>query len=438
MAKFAGVKTGEVAAIERARGVGDMRLNLAATMASHPGPVILLEADAGVIQANEAAQELLPFLTDSAEGRALIASALSEGEARQKRLDLATLDGNGKHHFSLVVLPVTSGGNRHVLVLGWKTTAERNMLTALAQSRAMFRDLVNCSTDFAFETDREGRFRFISPRGALGFGAWELQGRAARELGADPPRASATDPADWPFESRRALDRAEAWVVRKDGAIACLEVSCLALWSSGGVFEGVRGVARDVTEARRRDAALREANARLEFLTRFDDLTGLLNRRTFVAELRPRLAHLARHNRAGALIFFDLDHFKAINDSHGHQRGDEVLIALADRVRAIVRESDLVARLGGDEFAIWLEEIDARGALAFAGRLVEIGADLDQAFGIPGLALGVSAGVALSDPTSAETPDALLKRGDAAMYAVKRSGKSAVKLAKCDEGETAG
>ncbi|MBM3518565.1 MAG: PAS domain S-box protein [Alphaproteobacteria bacterium] len=141
---------------------------------------------------------------------------------------------------------------------------EHNLIEALIASRQLFKDIVACSADFAWETAADGRFSFVSPRGALGFSARELNQRRARRL-LDPEHEP---PDPLPFESRVALDQEELWVRRADGRAACLSVSCVPVYDAGGVWRGVRGLCRDVTAAREREAALararnREGRARL-------------------------------------------------------------------------------------------------------------------------------------------------------------------------------
>ena len=103
--------------------------------------------------------------------------------------------------------------------------------------------------------------------------------------------------------------------------------------------------------------ALKTANAKMENLALFDSLTGLANRRLFTDRLNVSIRNAQRHNKVTALFFLDLDQFKRINDTLGHQAGDQLLLIVADRLKACVREQDTVARLGGDEFTILLNDI---------------------------------------------------------------------------------
>lgn len=121
--------------------------------------------------------------------------------------------------------------------------------------------------------------------------------------------------------------------------------------------------------AEQRMAEMANEMARLERMAMTDPLTGLLNRRGFEAELKRALAAARRYGETGALIYIDLDGFKPINDTHGHDAGDAVLVALADALQRHVRDCDRVARLGGDEFAVLLTRADRDAGLARAEAL---------------------------------------------------------------------
>jgi diguanylate cyclase (GGDEF)-like protein/PAS domain S-box-containing protein len=168
--------------------------------------------------------------------------------------------------------------------------------------------------------------------------------------------------------------------------------------------------------------ARKRAEARLVHDSCHDSLTGLPNRRHILEKIRA--AAERRHGEDGwAVIFLDIDEFKAMNDRHGHAGGDELLVTIAARLRASVRPGDVVARLGGDEFAILLEGI--RGSSEVSRTAERILRAMEAPFVIRGrqVEVSVSMGVASGD-SAGDDPDRILGRADAAMYQAKLEGKS--------------
>lgn len=171
-----------------------------------------------------------------------------------------------------------------------------------------------------------------------------------------------------------------------------------------------------------RDVSLRkEFERELESRALHDYLTGLPNRALFQDRLEHALQRVGRQGRKVALLYFDLDRFKEVNDTAGHAAGDSLLCAIASRLRCFMRDGDTVARLGGDEFAILIEDVDEAGeAVAAAERLIEL---FEAPFRVEGRELdcGVSVGAAVSS-TEVADPEELVRRADLAMYESKRKG----------------
>ena len=157
-----------------------------------------------------------------------------------------------------------------------------------------------------------------------------------------------------------------------------------------------------------------------------DDLTGALSRRAFVEALHFELARHARYARPAALLMLDVDHFKRVNDTHGHAAGDEVLRALAQCCQGVLRPNDRFGRLGGEEFAILLPETDAGGALAVADRFRLAIADLR--IGAQSLQITASFGVAALGAAEDAAVEPWLAAADAALYAAKHAGRNACHL----------
>ena len=166
----------------------------------------------------------------------------------------------------------------------------------------------------------------------------------------------------------------------------------------------------------------RAAQQALVHQTLHDGLTGLPNRALLLDRLGHALDRSVRREHSAALLFLDVDHFKAVNDALGHATGDALLREVADRLRATMRPEDTVARLGGDEFVICCEEIaDAAGAIAMAERIREVFAEPFHPDGHE-LTVGTSIGIALAADTT-ESPEAMLRDADAAMYVAKARGR---------------
>jgi diguanylate cyclase (GGDEF)-like protein len=162
-----------------------------------------------------------------------------------------------------------------------------------------------------------------------------------------------------------------------------------------------------------------ELIARAQHAADHDHLTGARSRRAFFELAAREQARAQRRGIPLSLLLFDVDHFKRINDTHGHATGDRVLVDIVQRTGAVVRGIDVVARLGGEEFAVLLPDTPADTALLVAGRLRH---GLDRA--LEGVGYTVSIGAATLH--AGESIDAMLSRADAALYAAKTAGRNAV------------
>jgi diguanylate cyclase (GGDEF)-like protein/PAS domain S-box-containing protein len=189
----------------------------------------------------------------------------------------------------------------------------------------------------------------------------------------------------------------------------------LAERNASGRIESISVVGRDITD-------LKDAQWRMRQLATHDYLTGLPNRVLLYERLDQALA---RHHRLGqsvALLYLDLDRFKPINDELGHHVGDAVLVELADRIHAVVRDTDTAARIGGDEFAVLVEGFDDYELLeTIAGRLIEA---ISEPIAVDGgtVSVGVSIGIVAAAGPDADA-DSLLARADTAMYDAKAAGR---------------
>ena len=179
----------------------------------------------------------------------------------------------------------------------------------------------------------------------------------------------------------------------------------------------------------------RESESQLSFLAERDPLTGLYNRRRFERELAERMDGASRAGQGLALLFFDLDEFKSVNDLFGHRMGDAVLLQMAGEIRSHLRRNEFLARLGGDEFALLVCDIDDERLRALADRLMNVIGTMSFNFGEVRLSLTSSLGIA-TFPGHAATPQELIACADAAMYQAKDAGKNTWRLYRPDHTAT--
>lgn len=157
----------------------------------------------------------------------------------------------------------------------------------------------------------------------------------------------------------------------------------------------------------------------LAYLSRHDSLTGILNRRSFMTEAERLIALCKRKRWHAAILFMDLDRFKEINDTWGHQTGDTVLEKTASRLKSTLRKSDSIARIGGDEFAVFMPETSPEGARILAERIIKV---MEKPFKLNGINAntGISIGIALCPAGEEISADTLLVQADEAMYRAKK------------------
>lgn len=267
----------------------------------------------------------------------------------------------------------------------------------------------------------DGYFKRVNPafERILGYDSRELLSRPFVEFVHPDDRDDVeVEETDISVDGRAAV-RFQNRYLDKEGGVHWIE------WISVGVPEEERiyAVGRDLTERKLLEQEL-------ELRSRSDQLTGMLNRRSFDQSLEAQLAYARRYKRGGALLLVDLDRFKQINDEFGHAAGDEVLRTVSRVLAENLRETDvvgrdaggLVARLGGDEFALLLPETDAAGAEVVGERLVAALAAEPLAFGDRQVRVGASIGAATFGWGDIPSAEELLAAADRAMYVVKAAG----------------
>jgi diguanylate cyclase (GGDEF)-like protein/PAS domain S-box-containing protein len=292
---------------------------------------------------------------------------------------------------------------------------------SLAASEERFRSLVQNASDVTVILDAGGQLTYISP--AVG----RLWGVCPEVLHGTPmlERVHPDDRTAAQVHFTEVVHQAgltlgtELRLQHADGTWRDFEVVATNLLDHPAVA-GVVGTCRDVTERKAFERQLRH-------LAFHDSLTQLPNRALFLDRLEQALARSERHGRSIAVLFLDLDDFKFVNDSLGHQAGDALLQEVAARLRACLRAEDTAARLGGDEFAVLLEEVSGQEEVVVVVEriLAAVHAPLEVAGRV--VTISLSVGVELSTPAD-ERADELLRRADLALYHAKAGGKGVFAL----------
>jgi diguanylate cyclase (GGDEF)-like protein/PAS domain S-box-containing protein len=319
--------------------------------------------------------------------------------------------------YALIVFGVTS-----ILIVGWamlRQQAEvRERVRAEAQastSEQRYREFIDHMTDAVFGLDLDGRITFANRCAAklTGFTIEELAGQPYTRVLSDAARARADRRYKRTLE-RGAPESFEVELASAQGLLVPVEISSSPMIRPDGSVQGVQWIARDVTERKRFETDLiRLANR--------DHLTGLYNRRHFEEMLENQLKHSSRAHTSGAVLWFDLDAFKDINDSLGHVAGDEVLAGLGNALEHRMRADGMIARIGGDEFAILLSGATEDESRACAARVMRDIGDWSTQIEEQDVRVTASMGVVLF-PDHAETAQEIFTRADLAMYRAKASG----------------
>ena len=293
---------------------------------------------------------------------------------------------------------------------------ERLQLSQESLSLAFYGSDVGMAT-IALGPDDVGRFVRVNPglERITGYTAEQLASMQVSDLSHPDDLAAERERLRMALHEGAKTYTLESRYRRADGSVVWLSVNHSIIRNGRGeVLYGFVNV-HDVTERHDTEQQLREAAAR-------DALTGLPNRETLARHLTSAIAAAASGDHRGAVVFCDLDGFKAVNDVNGHDAGDTVLRVVAARLRAVLRGGDLVARLGGDEFVLVLRDIGEHALQGMVDRLLaELGEPIDHR----GRELRVTAslGIAVLDQQTSDA-DTILRRADTAMYRAKRAGRN--------------
>jgi diguanylate cyclase (GGDEF)-like protein/PAS domain S-box-containing protein len=296
---------------------------------------------------------------------------------------------------------------------------------ALLDSEAKLRAVIDGALDAIISIDNKGKIVEFNPAAERIFlyKREDVLGRSLAEVIIPPTFRSAHHKGHQRFidtgEQKIFNQRIELTAMRSNGSEFPVELTLTSLKKEG--LQLVTGFIRDIT-------LRKNAEEEINQLAFYESLTGLPNRRLFLDRLGQALVHSEREKSYGAIMFLDLDHFKAINDSKGHDVGDKLLIEIAQRLKKQVRESDTISRLGGDEFVILLQNLSNNHYFALLAAR-EIAEALLKAISVSchinGFELHSTSSIGISLFFGNEVShDELLKRADAAMYQAKEKGRN--------------
>jgi diguanylate cyclase (GGDEF)-like protein/PAS domain S-box-containing protein len=414
----------------RSRELLQTRAELRALILSFPDLLLRLDRDGTIVEcrAGEAADQYA--MLASAVGHRLsdfpersIPAILEQVRVQAGALgapmstERVLTSHEGEHYAEVRVLSLP---NEQQILIVRDVTERRRAEEALRESEARKCAILGSALDAIVDLDDDGRVSEMNPAAERLFGcsSTNLTGRYLADL---------VFPASERELQRRELalyfatgqgpllnNRVETVAIRADGSELPVELAITHIELGGRM--GFTAFLRDLTESKQVEQEL----VRLAF---HDTLTGLPNRALFTDRLQQAVARAERLQEPLAVMFLDLDNFKVVNDSIGHEAGDRLLVTVAERLRACVRAEDTVARFGGDELAILIEGVaDRAEVLAMAERSAEL-------FGTPirlanrELYVTASIGVALAVPGE-DDAEGLLRKADLAMYRAKASGKA--------------
>lgn len=276
---------------------------------------------------------------------------------------------------------------------------------------------IEATPDGVALVDPQGRFRYLNPAGRTLLGLRSDEELSAFTLLAFCPAAVRTQLQEDALPAAVTIGQwsSETELRDRTGRTFPVRLVFFAHKESDATVSFLSLIIRDLSEQKRREAELAH-------LAHHDALTGLFNRRRFQEELETRLAHVRRYRGHGTLLLLDIDGFKAVNDTFGHQAGDVELVSLANLFQEQLREVDIVARLGGDEFAVLLHTPDTQQATTVAERLLHAVRNHAATVDHRTLHCTISIGIALF-PEHGSTIETIMEHADLALYRAKTNGR---------------
>lgn len=404
---------------------------------SHPAAVYSLDLERRIVNTN--AQALNEFKARKAD---LIGSPFERFIVRDKQraarerfdetrrgnavsFNSAVTDGAGAQvEISVIMIPMKAGSAVvSVLVIAQNISAQKQREWRMQESRKMLQLVIDNIPQRVFWKDTNFAFLGCNKAAAADAGVAhpdDIIGRSDFDLAwSESAHLYRQDDIET-LRSGIAKVNYEEPQDREDGSSSWLRTSKIPLTDIDGNTIALLGVYEDISERKQMENKLRE-------LAHYDTLTGLANRAFFLNHLERAVSNRRRRHAPLALMYFDVDHFKTINDSYGHDAGDALLRAFAKRVTDTVREPDMFARLGGDEFALILEDLpNLEAAERIGSKLVEA---VRRPFRIGQCSVSVSTSIGIAFFQPDMVPSELIRRADQAMYRAKRAGRDRFEIA---------
>jgi diguanylate cyclase (GGDEF)-like protein/PAS domain S-box-containing protein len=316
------------------------------------------------------------------------------------------------------ITPIVYKEDRATLGSFMDITERKRMEEALRQSEEKYRTILESIQEGYFEVDLDGNFTFCnySMSRLTGHSKEELLGMNHRHFTNEETSKEVFQAFIDVYNTEEPSKGFDWQIIKKNGVEGYIEASVTLQKDSSGKPTGFKGMIRDITERKRTEQ-------QINYMATHDALTGLPNRLMFSQLINHAIRSAQRHGKQLAVLFIDLDRFKAINDSLGHEAGDRLLKEMARRFKRSLRAVDVVGRLGGDEFIILTEEVDELSQIANVAH--KILTTTIQPMSLQGEECRVTASIGISiypgDGTDEQT---LIKNADIAMYFAKEEGKN--------------
>jgi diguanylate cyclase (GGDEF)-like protein/PAS domain S-box-containing protein len=349
---------------------------------------------------------------------------LTDGNAATVEYRIAHKDG---HYVWIEALakcvPATTPEESAEVIYSGRDISQRKATEqALADYQRQLRAITDNLPAMVMRVDAEQRYTFVNAQLGKIFGIEPrtMLGRTIREIVDEKLYASIRPHIDAALRGERVTFEGE---FEANGKRYFREAHYVPDLREDGSVAGFYSMTYDITE-------LQAAKQELIRIAQHDSLTGLGNRNKFHERLKLALAKARRNQHPIALICLDIDHFKQINDTHGHAAGDAVLCEFARRLHANVRGSDLAVRLGGDEFAILIEDIDYANVPRIVAR--KLIAAMEPEVAVDGASLRVTASIGIGYCHTSTDADALMLAADKALYEAKAAGRNTYRVALSD------